>query len=85
MWLKIVRFFHDSEIIFYGRIQVFAGALALVVQVGFEVVSHTDLSVFIANPKVLAGVTMGNGFLVEYLRRRRATDLGPPKDKLSTE
>ena len=84
MWPKIVQFFHDSEVILWARIQAAAGVLALVGSIAFEVVSHTDLSVFISNPKTLALVVMGNGFLTEYLRKRRATDLGPvEKDEMS--
>lgn len=84
-WLKVVKFFHDSEIIFWGRLQVVLGSLGMVVSIAFEVLSRTDLSVFISNPKVLSAIGIGNGLITEYLRRRRAVDLGPPADKISTE
>jgi hypothetical protein len=85
MWLKIRAWFHDSEVIFWGRLQVVAGAIGLFGSITFEVISHTDLSVFISNPKILSAVGISNGLITEYLRRRRATDLGPPTDKISTE
>lgn len=77
MWPKIVKFFHDSEIIFWARLQTIGGTLLLVGDVVFEVVSHSDLSPFISNPKTLGAVVMANGIFTELLRRRRATDLNP--------
>jgi hypothetical protein len=37
-------------------------------------VSQSDLSPFISNPKFLSGWLIFNGFVTEYLRRRRAED-----------
>lgn len=71
-WSKARIFFKDSEVIFYARVQSFGGALLLVADAVFEVVSHSDLSPFISNPKTLASVVMANGILTELLRRRRA-------------
>lgn len=77
MWPKIVKFFHDSEVIFYARVQSIGGVVLLVGDVVFEIVAKSDLSPFISNPKTLASVVMANGILTELLRRRRATDLNP--------
>lgn len=76
MWPKIVTFFKDSEVIFYARLQSIGGVVLLVGDAVFEVVSHSDLSPFISNPKTLATVVMVNGILTELLRRRREPEMG---------
>ncbi len=75
MWSRVVKFFHDSEVIFWARLQSFGGAALIVLDAVFEVVSHSDLSPFISNPKTLGTVVMVNGIVTELLRRRRATDV----------
>ncbi len=85
MWAKVVRFFHDSEIIFWGRLQVFAGVVVTFLGILVPIVSGTDFSVLGFTPKTIAILAIVNGILTEYLRRRRATDLGAPTDKISTE
>jgi hypothetical protein len=70
MWKKIKSLFKNSETIFLARIQVLAGTVV-------QVVATTE-------PQILAGligaqylpwVLIGHGVLLEYLRRRGATDL----------
>ncbi|MDW6020226.1 hypothetical protein SAZ10_00455 [Mesorhizobium sp. BAC0120] len=70
MWQRIKAFFSDSETIFFARLQAAAGIAA-------AVMTYVD-------PQVLAPVIptawfplflVANGIAMEYLRRRRATDL----------
>lgn len=75
MWSKLKVWFKDSEVIFWGRVQVLAGSVTLILEILFEVLSTTDLSVFISNPKTLSAIGIANGVITELLRRRRATDL----------
>jgi hypothetical protein len=59
--------FHGSEVLIWSRFQVAFGSIWLAV-------SQSDLSPFISNPKFLSGWLIFNGFVTEYLRRRRAED-----------
>jgi hypothetical protein len=74
MWEKIKTWFKDSEVIFWARLQAFAGALivALSMPEVLTLVSGGD----VAWPQlIVAGALVANGFMTEYLRRRRAEDL----------
>ena len=64
MWAKIKQSFHDSEVIWWARIQVVVGALWLAL-------SQTDLSTVLSG-KYLTYWLILNGFVTELLRRRRA-------------
>ncbi|WP_353640753.1 hypothetical protein [Mesorhizobium sp. WSM2239] len=70
MWKRIKKFFKDSETIFFARLQVFIGVVAVIITY--------------VQPEVLAPILPGgwapyavvaHGFALEYLRRRRAEDL----------
>lgn len=63
-WQRFHESFHDSEVILWARIQFIAGA-------AYAVLSTSDLSPVISNPKYLWGWMMFNSFVTEYLRRRR--------------
>jgi hypothetical protein len=77
LWGRFKASFGDSEVILFARLQVLAGVVLGVADSVFLVVSHTDLSPFISNPKTLASVGIVNGIVTELLRRSRATDLSP--------
>ena len=76
MYQKLLKWCHDSEIILVARIQVFLGIVLGVADTLFIVLSHSDLSPFISNPKTLATVGIVNGVVTELLRRHRDPDLG---------
>lgn len=68
---KIHASFHDSEIIWWARIQVFFGSLYLVLQT-------VNLAPLIGDPKYVTYYMIANGLLSEWLRRRRTDeDLNP--------
>ena len=64
MWAKFVQSFHDSEVIWWARIQMAVGA-------AWVALSQTDLSPLLSG-KYLTYWLILNGFITEYLRRRRA-------------
>jgi hypothetical protein len=71
-WERTVKFFKDSEVIFFARLQMVIAAVIVVA-------TTMDWSplVFSNNKKqvTIFAVMFAQGFLTEYLRRRRATDL----------
>lgn len=73
-WAWLVRFFSDSETIFWARLQAVLGliftALMVFLQSDFAPVLHA-----LGLGKWVPVAVMVNGILTEVLRRRRATDL----------
>lgn len=71
MWERIKTFFADSEVIFWARLQLALGGLA-------AAVTYFDPGLLapILPVEWLPWVVFANGIATEYLRRRRATDLG---------
>ncbi len=68
MWRKFWDSFHNSEVIWWSRIQVAVGAVWLGL-------SQTDLSPIIHDPKILTYWLIFNGVVTELFRRNRAHDL----------
>ncbi len=66
MWMRIKRFFRDSETIAWARLQLFFGALA-------AVLTYVDPAVLrpVLPPEWLPWLLVANGIATEYLRRRR--------------
>ena len=71
MWSRIKAFFKGSETIFWARLQVFLGGLA-----GVVVFFDPSLLSPVLPADWLPWVVFANGIATEYLRRRRADDLG---------
>lgn len=69
--VKVVAWLHDSETILLARLTMLAGAL-------MQVVTMIDPAMFapILPPHWFPVFLIAHGVLIEYLRRRRATDLG---------
>jgi hypothetical protein len=70
MLQRIKKFFSDSEVIFWARLQVLVGGLAVLI-------TYVEPSLL---QKVMPGewapyVLLVHGFALEYLRRRRAKDV----------
>lgn len=57
--------FHNSEVILWARIQFLVGTV-------WAVLSQTDMSPLITNPKYLTYWLIANGVITELLRRRHA-------------
>lgn len=75
MWGKIKAWFKDSEVIFLARLQAFGGALVFAIQMP-ELLTILAAGGDISWPQlIVASVLLVNGFLTEYLRRRRAEDM----------
>lgn len=75
MWEKIKAWFHDSETVFYARLQAAAGALIVAIQMP-ELMTVLLTDGDISWPRlIIAAVLLVNGFVTEYLRRRRAEDM----------
>ncbi|TIN10374.1 hypothetical protein [Mesorhizobium sp.] len=68
---KVVAWFHDSETIFMARLTMLVGAL-------LQVVTMIDPNMLapVLPPHWFPVFLIVHGVLIEYLRRRRATDLG---------
>ncbi len=64
---SFVASFHDSEVLVWSRVQFLVGVV-------WAVLSQTDLSPVISDPKYLTYWLIANGVITEYLRRRRADD-----------
>jgi len=67
MWQRIRKYFHDSETIFWARIQTLVGSLAMMA-------TYTDTSLVtpIIPTEALPWFLFINGLATEYLRRRRS-------------
>lgn len=63
-WQRFHGSFHDSETLFFARLQVVAGSI-------WCGLSSADMSPFITDHKQLAYWMIGSGIVNEYLRRRR--------------
>jgi len=70
MWNRITAFFADSETIFWARLQVVLGVIAIAV----TYVDPTVLQPLIP-PAWFPVLFLANGVFTEYLRRRRAKDM----------
>jgi hypothetical protein len=79
MWARLVQTFHESEVIFWARLQVVIGVVVPIVVVLVQVVTTTDLSPLFSNPKLLVAWMILNGLLQEALRRHRE-DWGRAQD-----
>ncbi|RWP19272.1 MAG: hypothetical protein EOR00_09195 [Mesorhizobium sp.] len=68
---KVVAWFHDSETILIARLTMLVGAL-------LQVVTMIDPMLLspVLPPHWFPVFLIAHGVLLEYLRRRRATDLG---------
>ena len=71
MWENIKAFFKASETIFWARLNAFLGLAA-------TVLTYVDPSLIqpVLTPQNFAIYILINGIATEYLRRRRAPDLG---------
>lgn len=71
MWEKIKAFFLSSETIFWARLNALTGALA-------TAATFIDPSLLqsLLTPQTFAIYVLVNGVATEYLRRRRAPNLG---------
>lgn len=69
-WNKIKAWFHDSETIFLARLSAFGGAV-------LQVLDTTDPQMFatLIGAKWFPVFLIGFGVVLEYARKRRATDL----------
>lgn len=74
MWDKIKAWFHDSETIFFARLQILLGIL-LAIAPTLNPVSWLDQTLTPAQRWVTALWAIASGILTEYARRRRAKDL----------
>ena len=70
MWTRIKNWFRSSETIFWARLQVLVGSL-------WVALSASDLSPLLS-PKYMAIWMIVNGFITEYLRRRRTETVVAP-------
>lgn len=70
MWNRIKAFFADSETIFWARLQVVLGMIAIAV-------TYVDPAVLqpVIPPAWFPVLVLANGVFTEYLRRRRAKDM----------
>lgn len=76
MWNRIVKFFKDSEVIFFARLQVFLSA-AGAVAISFDWSPLAAGTMPTRQQYVFCGVLFTQGVFTEILRRRRSTDLDP--------
>ena len=76
-WERIKKFFKDSEVIFLARLSTLGGAvLGGLYGVDWEKILNLDFSNGVNQGLLLeAGKWIVIGVIVEYARRRRATDL----------
>ena len=72
-WASFHHSFHDSEVIVFARLQVIFGLV-------WGILTVTDLSPLIENPKYITGWLLFSGMITEMLRRNRATDLDARRD-----
>lgn len=67
MWLWIRKYYHDSETIFWARLQTMLGSFAML-----ATYMDTALVMPILPPEILPWFLLFNGLATEYLRRRRS-------------
>lgn len=70
MWQRIRKFFKDSEVLFWARVQALIGFIGSVTAIIDPMLLEPLLS-----PKGLALYMLANGLLTEYLRRRRDEEM----------
>ena len=70
MWAKIRELFHDSETIFWARLQTALGFAAVVLTY-----VDPDLLQPIIDVKYFPWFLFANGVATEYLRRRRDSEM----------
>lgn len=70
MWQRIKQWFHDSETIFWARVQAALGVIAVIV-------TYVDPQVLapVVPPAWLPWLILANGLFTEYLRRRRDEEM----------
>lgn len=71
MWAKFIKSFHESEVIFFARLQVFLGVLAAVAIPIAHVVFSIDLSPMFSDPRYLVAWLFISGLMQEFLRKHR--------------
>lgn len=71
MWAKFVKTFHDSETIFWARLQVVLGVLGSVALAVAHVVFSVDLSPLFSDPRYLVAWMVCSGLVQEFLRKLR--------------
>ncbi|WP_166163067.1 hypothetical protein [Chelativorans oligotrophicus] len=72
MWQRIKNLFHDSETIFWARLQSLIGVIATVL----VAIEPTMIAPYLP-PAWVPAWFIFNGLATEYLRKRRADDLKP--------
>lgn len=74
LWQRVVKFFKASETIFYARVNVVLGFIA-------TAATFVDPGLLqnVLTPQAFSIYVLVNGVCTEYLRRRRAPNLGEPK------
>jgi hypothetical protein len=78
MWAKIVKFFHDSEVIFMARLEAISGFVvtALAAINWDQLFSMSSLPSFTWNQAATVGAIMlVQGVVLEWARRRREPDM----------
>jgi len=70
MWKLIKKFCRDSEVLFLARAQVIIGAVATIITY-----FQPELFAPVLPPEWLPWAMVAHGLAMDYLRRRRATDL----------
>lgn len=73
MWESMKKFFAYSETVFWARLNAVIGALATAA----TFIDPSLLQEFLT-PRTFALYVLVNGVATEYLRRRRAPNLGEP-------
>lgn len=63
-WVALLQWFRDSEVVFFGRMQLLVGAI-------WSVLITVDLSPLFSNPKIMAGWLIFSGVVTEMARRAR--------------
>lgn len=75
MWDKFKAWLKNSETIAWARLQAAAGAIVFALQMP-ELLTILASGGDISWPQlIVAGALVANGFVTEYLRRRRAEDM----------
>ena len=85
MWAKFVKTFHDSETIFWARLQVILGVLGSVALAVAHVVFSVDLSPLFSDPRYLVAWMVFSGLVQEFLRKHREDWGEEPHDNDSNE
>lgn len=73
-WQLVVKFFKDSEVIFFARFQMFLSAMLAVLAV-MDFSPLVSAGVPSKQQWVLYAILFAQGMITELARRRRATDM----------